>query len=151
MKTIRNIYRLPEGETVFVTLDDKYEIILRSFQYKIIIRVDENGYSGDIYVVFEDDYRGFGYLCFGFGSCTGCDALKKCKTVAEAEMLQLKLHNKIRWFESLDEMLEYLHDDTYKACNYEFNLITFQTFLDVLNLYIDKEKEPREADIRMKK
>lgn len=53
-----------------------YKPIVNSFG-KIIIQVNDGDYQEDSYILLEDDGR-YGYLSFGWGSCSGCDALQAC-------------------------------------------------------------------------
>jgi hypothetical protein len=89
-----------------------YEPLLESFGYEITLRVDDDDYQGDSRVLFLNHDNGeYGYLNFGWGSCSGCDALQACNTLAEIEKLRDELHESIKWG-SAQEMYEYfVHHD----------------------------------------
>jgi len=98
MKTAKEIY--PElweqqKETSFWGFED-YQPLLESLG-EILIQVDDNGYQGDSRVLYKKG-RKVGWLQFGWGSCSGCDALQGCTTFEEADNLIKELHNSIKWF-----------------------------------------------------
>lgn len=77
---------------------------------EIILQVDDHDYQGDSRVIFK---RGgeYGLLIFGWGSCSGCDALQACSTYQDIEELRSRLASDIRW-ESPVNLLVYFqtHD-----------------------------------------
>jgi len=86
-----------------------YTPLLNSFGYDIIIRVDVKDYQGDSYLLFKNGKK-LGYLIFGWGSCSGCDALQACKSYKAIEELREKLHNSIKWFNNAKDMLDYFQN-----------------------------------------
>lgn len=84
-----------------------YSPMLEEFG-EIIIRVDVDDYQGDSYLIYKDGNR-YGYLCFGWGSCSGCDALQRCCSIIEVQELMDKLYNDIKWFDSKDSLKEYFN------------------------------------------
>lgn len=87
-----------------------YGPLLQSFGYKIAIQVDDKDYQGDSRLILRDGER-VGLLIFGWGSCSGCDALRACETLEEIETLRTEIHGSIRWG-TLAEISDYLetHD-----------------------------------------
>ena len=87
-----------------------YDPILKSFG-DILAREDEESYHGDSWVLYGDGPR-IGYLEFGWGSCSGCDALQACGFYEEVDELIGRLRSSIRWFASRPEALEWFrtHD-----------------------------------------
>lgn len=112
-----------------------YQPIIDEFG-KILIQVDEDGYQGDIWVLYEDDGK-FGYLQFGWGSCSGCDALQGCDNLDEVQKLMDSLYASIKWFESKEEATQWFvsHDFEGDYCWYtkEFKLFLkrVKTFFDI--------------------
>ena len=39
----------------------------------ILLREDDEGWQGDSFLIYHNDNK-YGYLSFGWGSCSGCDA-----------------------------------------------------------------------------
>lgn len=90
----------------FLHLTPSYRDIISSFGFEILISKDENNYQGDSWYLLKDNAR-YGYLCFGWGSCSGCDALEACDTLAELDELRDKLLNSIIWKNSKQDMKDY--------------------------------------------
>lgn len=66
----------------------------------IVVRVDEEDYQGDSYVLYSGGGERSGtwaFLTFGWGSCSGCDALQGCESVEEVVTLLEQLRNDMRW------------------------------------------------------
>lgn len=98
MKPISEVY--PDQNDFFSVYS--YQPMLDSFGYEIVLQVDDSDYQGDSRVLFR---RGdsVGYLNFGWGSCSGCDALQACGTLSEVDELRTQLHDSIRWFDSISD------------------------------------------------
>ena len=94
MATAREIYGAAEDGEEYPRLSD-YGPLLQSLG-EIIAQVDEDGYSGDSFVLLRDGER-WGYLCFGWGSCSGCDALQGCASWQDVEDLREFLAGRVRW------------------------------------------------------
>lgn len=73
-----------------------YDPILRAIG-TIAFRVDDNDYQGDSRVLFRGADDRWGLLIFGWGSCSGCDALAGCNSPAEVEALAAQLAHDTRW------------------------------------------------------
>lgn len=64
----------------------------------VVIQDDDSGYSGDTWVLYKDpDSDIYGYLCFGWGSCSGCDVLQACSSWDDIAGLIEDLRQEIRW------------------------------------------------------
>ena len=62
----------------------------------IALQVDDGDYQGDSRVLYAagDTY---GYLNFGWGSCSGCDALQGCSSPADVDQLASGMAQEVRW------------------------------------------------------
>lgn len=69
----------------------------------VLIQVDDNDYQGDSRVLYEKDGK-YGYLIFGWGSCSGCDSLQACNNTKDIQELIDGLVNDVTWFDSLEEL-----------------------------------------------
>lgn len=85
-------------------VDLGYQPILNAFG-NIALQVDDDNYSGDSRVLYNEDGK-FGVLIFGWGSCSGCDALLACDTHEEIQEVIDELQGRITW---LDDALSALH------------------------------------------
>lgn len=81
-----------------------YNVIIKSFGYNVLLQVDDNDYQGDTRVLFRDG-RKLGILIFGWGSCSGCDALQACDGINEIVELAEEMERNIKWG---------THKETYK-------------------------------------
>lgn len=105
MKDLRELY------TRHNYLD--YDEVLESFEYEIVVQVDDDDYQGDTRVIFKDGER-YGFLIFGWGSCSGCDALEACNNFEEIEQLQNELFNNIQWFDNLKDLKQYVNNKDFE-------------------------------------
>lgn len=111
MKAIEEVYP-KDGEGHHHYYD--YKPMLDSFGYETVLQVDDNDYQGDSRVLFMDGDR-YGLLIFGWGSCSGCDALSACQTIKEVGELRDELHNDIIWKSSRQEMLDFIKERDWEA------------------------------------
>lgn len=96
-----------EDEDLFFGASD-YQPIINSFG-EAIIQVDDSDCQGDTRVVLKKDDQ-YGLLIFGWGSCSGCDALQGCSSLREIDELIEGLRNEIKWFDSWDGLLKYVNE-----------------------------------------
>lgn len=77
----------------------------------IVVRSDIGSYSGDSIFMLQDrnDASSYGLLTFGWGSCSGCDALQQCSNVEELQQLYDNIQSQIKWFDSVNELKKYIH------------------------------------------
>ena len=111
MKPIKEVYPVSEyyvdhGAGAYFTAPYDYSPLLESFGYKILLQVDDDDYQGDSRLIFKDDER-YGLLIFGWGSCSGCDALQACGSYEEVEELRNELLNEIHWESGRSAMWAY--------------------------------------------
>lgn len=87
-----------------------YQPMIDSFG-NVLVQVSDRGYQGDTRVLLEDSGL-FGMLIFGWGSCSGCDALQGCNSFDDLQRLYDSLKNSVQWWESAEDALDYFekHD-----------------------------------------
>lgn len=83
-----------------------YDDIVKTFG-EVKASEDQGSYQGDSLYLIEKDGR-YGVLTFGWGSCSGCDALEAVYNQADLDSLQDDLERGIKWFDYDYEVLEYL-------------------------------------------
>lgn len=78
----------------------------------VLLQVDDSDYQGDTRALLRDAAGRYGHLQFGWGSCSGCDALQWCSTVADVQLLADAIESEVRWFDTAAEALAYFegHD-----------------------------------------
>jgi hypothetical protein len=96
MRTARELF--PEAFKDTYSITANYQVMLEEFG-KIVLQVDDANCAGDSRVLYQDGDM-FGWLQFGWGSCTGCDALQRCETIEEVQNLMNRLQADIKWFDN---------------------------------------------------
>lgn len=121
MQDIRLVYPgIRESDKDWFDAPGDYTPLLESFGYEILVREDDQEYQGDSFILYFDrngdhgEHDGmdqYGILIFGWGSCSGCDALQGCQSYREIDDLRKSLHESIRW-DSARSQLRYFetHD-----------------------------------------
>ena len=111
VRPIRDVY--PGDDDGSFNRESDYDSLLASLGFVILIKVDDNGYSGDSRVLFQHgDF--YGVCIFGWGSCSGCDALQGCSSWDEIEELRKQVFDSIRWG-SARETLQYMREHDWEG------------------------------------
>lgn len=105
-----------------------YQPMLNEFG-TILVQEDEDNYQGDSFLLYLKKGK-YGFLSFGWGSCSGCDALQACANIDEVQELMDQLHNSIIWFDSLDKAKEWLNDKENQELKWYWSSKEFQTFVE---------------------
>lgn len=78
-----------------------YGDIVLDMGVEILTEAEEDNYQGSsLYTVYRDGE--YGYLEFGWGSCSGCDALQAARSWAEIDELKVNLYTSIEWYPTLE-------------------------------------------------
>ena len=87
-----------------------YQPMLDAFG-NIVVQIDDHDYQGDSRVLYDEAGR-IGILIFGWGSCSGCDALQACDSIEEVQQLCDELQDDIKWFDDKNQALQWVltHD-----------------------------------------
>ena len=115
MKTAKELYTDDD-----YTEDDDYHYFSGDYQPmlnefgEILLQVDDNNYQGDTRVLYRDGTR-YGWLNFGWGSCSGCDALQACHTIEQIQSLMDSLYSEITWFDSATTAIEFFKTHDWKG------------------------------------
>lgn len=83
-----------------------YQPMIHSLGYKILLQIDDHDYQGDSRLLFQNGDQ-YGYLIFGWGSCSGCDALQGAQSYLELEHLRLYLYENIQW-DTKENLFQYI-------------------------------------------
>ena len=127
---INEIFPLNEQEYYYYD----YQPIIDAFG-KIIIQKDDDDYQGDSYIVYKFEDNRYGVLIFGWGSCSGCNALQACYgNRDEIQDLINSLYNSIIYFDSLKELKEWAESENRK---YEYNWSMAGEFYKAIKEYED--------------
>lgn len=105
-----------------------------------IIQVDDKDYQGDSRVIFDVNGK-YGYLNFGWGSCSGCDALQGCVNIDQVQELCNEIENCVMWFDSKDDLIKYFKEKDWQL-EYSWHAQEHKEFIDkVINWKLDKEEQ----------
>lgn len=110
----------------FAGYGSDYQPMLNTFG-DILVQVDDTDYQGDTRILYRKGER-YGFLNFGWGSCSGCDALAACSSLRDVAELMMKLEGDIKWFDSLNGAKEYLSDPE-RAGSYYFHEQEWMAFV----------------------
>lgn len=102
-----------------ITEDDyfsppSYYELVESFGVEIIASTAEGSYNGDYFFILKRGNE-YGYLAFGYGSCSGCDRLKACRSEAAVLKLRDALFNSIQWSDGKENFVEWLRDRDWQS------------------------------------
>ena len=90
-------------------LDYDYGELVATMPGYVLHSFDVGDYQGDTFYLLKDGTR-YGVLVFGYGSCSGCDALQGCESdVQRVTELRNDMYNSIVWRESAEMMRDYLN------------------------------------------
>jgi hypothetical protein len=84
-----------------------YSELVESFEVEVLVTVQDDNWQGDTRHLLRDGDR-YGLLTFGWGSCSGCDALEACRGVAEVTELRDQLWSNVHWERDAGAMLVYI-------------------------------------------
>ena len=90
-----------------------YQPLLESLGHEILVQIDDENYEGDSRLLLENGER-YGILVFGWGSCSGCDALDACSSLAEVRELRKDIYERIVWGNA-EETLSYLRNHDWRG------------------------------------
>lgn len=76
---------------------------------ELLIYESDEDYSGSTFALLRSGAR-FGYLEFGWGSCSGCDAAEAAESYADWKSLFESLRDGILWFDSLQAFLSWANE-----------------------------------------
>lgn len=96
-----------------VDLYPSHEDLVASFDVEVLLTEYLGSYEGDFFAVLRDGGK-FGLLIFGYGSCSGCDALEASSgSLTALTDLRDDMWSSITW-RSRSEMALYLAEKDFK-------------------------------------
>lgn len=118
----------PEAIEEFLCLWD-YQPILDLFG-NIVFQFNDSDYQGDSFLLYRKDEK-YGILIFGWGSCSGCDALQACTSFEDVDDLINELKDSIAWFSNKEMLCEYVKNKDWEA-EYYYRSYAGKDFLKAL-------------------
>lgn len=96
-----------------------YDLMLKSFG-EVICQGDFGSYQGDTLAILFDDGK-YGYILFGWGSCSGCDALQACYgDMDKLNDLAKRMWDSIVWYDTPQELIDWLKSHDYEGDYLEY-------------------------------
>lgn len=105
---------------------------------KVAIRVDDKDWQGDTRILYDNDGE-IGYLIFGWGSCSGCDALQACEDFEDLQRLCDQLQEMIDWFESRDAALTHFREHDWRG-DFSWHSDETREFVDKAIAYLEEKR-----------
>lgn len=122
MKTAKEVYRKADQDA----RDYDYQPMLSEFG-EILLQVDDEDYQGDSRLLYKAGEK-IGYLNFGWGSCSGCDALMACESIEDVQELMDELFSEIKWFDSAGDALDWFYSHDWEG-DYTYHREEQRTFI----------------------
>lgn len=88
-----------------------YEDLIETMEFEeILVDCTDNDYQGSTFMLVRKLGQ-YGVLNYGWGSCSGCDAAQAVSSAAEANELRDDLYHSIRWYDTGEELFEWVDGD----------------------------------------
>lgn len=81
----------------------------------VLIEASDCDYQGSSFYLLSDGGNRLGYLEFGWGSCSGCDALEACSSKQDLGELFVSLRDSIRWFDGAEAFKTWAREHDWKG------------------------------------
>jgi DNA-binding Lrp family transcriptional regulator len=115
---------------------DDYKPMLEAIG-TILVQVDDEDYQGDSRVLYSEGNR-IGFLQFGWGSCSGCDALQGAETIEQVQELMDELVSQIKWFDNKEDALKFFNEHDWEG-DYDYHAKERTEFIEkVKNILQEK-------------
>jgi len=108
---VRKMYALADDADGFYGPDD-YTPIIQHIAPEILHLSEDAGYEGDTFVLGRTSAGEVVWVEIGWGSCSGCDELQACSTVADIVALANNISDSAKRFATPAEALDWFvsHD-----------------------------------------
>ena len=101
---------------------------------RVIVRVDDSDYQGDTRVLLESEFsRQIGWVQFGWGSCSGCDALQACESVSDVQSLVDEIIASVKWFHDKEDALKFFNEHDWEG-DYSWHHKEQRMFIDAAKI-----------------
>ena len=121
----KNSWDDQDSDSIFVC---SYEPIIK-YLGKSVVEVRDDDYQGDTRVLlFDANKNRYGFLVFGWGSCSGCDALQACENYSDIAELIEGFEKKVRWFDSLQAAKDFICDNAKQELEFHYHATEWRIF-----------------------
>lgn len=106
-----------------------YTDIIETFGFDVLLQVDDNDYQGDSRVLLRDG-RKYGWLQYGWGSCSGCDEYQAiCDDLEDLQRFQKTLCDSIKWFDDVNKARTFFEEHDWEG-DYSYHEEKQKEFID---------------------
>lgn len=133
MKTAKELYPDAISKDGYFWGAYNYQPIIENLGH-IAVQVDDDDYQGDTRILYHNGGN-IGYLNFGWGSCSGCDALQSCDSYEEIQELMDSLCSDVKWFGSKLDALEYFENKDWEL-EYSWHANEQKRFIEEVKQYL---------------
>lgn len=114
----------------FGSSSPSYWDLIASKPATLVMEESGDDYQGDTYAVLLGDDGRYGYLNFGWGSCSGCDALQDIlgyrydlddDTLIRLRALRDEMWDDVQWFDTLEALKAWVANDEVQQGRYTWH------------------------------
>jgi hypothetical protein len=98
-----------------------YEKLVTLYGLPVLYEWEEPYYQGDGVFILQGEDGRIGLMVYGFGSCSGCDALQACSTTQDVADLANEMFEGTRWFDDKEAMRAFIDDPESKLNDWWMN------------------------------
>lgn len=121
-----------------------YGELIESMEVDVLVEAEQDDYQGDSFLLVRKGEQ-YGFMTYGWGSCSGCDAAQAVSSKAEATELRDDLYKGIRWFPYLTAALRWLATADHELDWYGHEP-TFKQFLTEVDEFVATQS-PSDAEV----
>lgn len=88
---------------------------------ELLLVVRYGDYQGDTLALYRIG-EGYGVLSFGWGSCSGCDALAACDSYDDIVALGNKMESQMSQFPTKEALLNWIANRDWRGCYFDLTL-----------------------------
>lgn len=121
METLKNF---DQEQSINEVKINGYESLIESMGVKILVEESTYGYQGDsILLIQSNSSDKCGFLVFGWGSCSMCDAFEACKNLEDYDNLRKSLYQGIFWDNNLEECINHIFEKPWELTHLDDSLV----------------------------
>lgn len=143
MKDVKREYGDEDGDW----WGTSYDALIEAMEFdEVLLDVSDDDYQGDSFVLVYKLGQ-WGFLQYGWGSCSGCDAAQAVSSQEEANKLRDDLYYGIKWFDNYQDWVLWIESGDHKL-NWYGHDETFEKFFAQATELIEKNREVSDQELR---
>lgn len=125
-----------------------YMTLIQAMGHDLLVHLSESGWSGDDFLLMRDADGRYGFLVFGWGSCSGCDAMEAASSWEDAEAIYQKLCDDVHWFDTLAGCVAYIHDKHRAGMEWYRFSDEFPSFVQQVDEYVASQEAHHDQETK---